>query len=220
GWRAVRREQRRQFIVFWIISLLLLTSASAIFASPLYIFIFQSWPFFATMTIVSYILIVATTVLGLICRLHFGKGLPEFLKETEDLDGADFAPVYISAEKADEKHLSHSDPLFAVQSLPYVEPPKPVHRTPSQRTKTSSVYSDIMRETVKLSSTPPVAQIDSLTQIKTLNLSAAVPNKGLGVNPSTKIKVGLPSNPKQNSPIRTSPIRTSPVQKPTSGNYF
>ncbi|KAJ3992423.1 hypothetical protein F5050DRAFT_1579599 [Lentinula boryana] len=87
GWTSVRHENRRQFIVFAGISLLLLASSSGIFASPckfffysssLYRFIFQTWPFFATMTITSYLLIVLTSILGIWCRANFGRGLPEF----------------------------------------------------------------------------------------------------------------------------------------------
>ncbi|KAK7440053.1 hypothetical protein VKT23_017304 [Stygiomarasmius scandens] len=202
GWRSVRREQRWQFTVFWIISLLLLISASAIFASPLYMFIFQTWPFFANMTIVSYVLIVVTTALGLICRLHFGKGLPQFLRETEDLEGVDFTPVYISTDipsSPDEK-TSRSEIHSAV------ELPKSTYQSLTQQNKTSSVYSDVMRDTIKLSSTPPVARFG--------HLSAALP---VGRGPTLAkptFKVGLPSNPKQHSVARKSPT------KAPSGNFF
>ncbi|KAJ3930807.1 MAG: hypothetical protein NXY57DRAFT_277247 [Lentinula lateritia] len=181
GWTYVRREDRRQFIVFAGISLLLLASSSGIFASPLYQFIFQTWPFFATMTITSYLLIVLTSILGVWCRTQFGKGLSEFLKEKETPEGADFAPVYYAPEKfkLDLNRAQSSfdseekDRELPVDSLPL---PLAAHRQPVQkpprarfsfhsRYKTSSVYSDMNRGTVKLSSTPPLFR-DTLSSVR------------------------------------------------------
>ncbi|KAF5332053.1 hypothetical protein D9758_016561 [Tetrapyrgos nigripes] len=243
GWRSVRKEQRRQFIVFWSLSLLLLIAASAIFASPVYIFIFQNWPFFANMTIVSYVLTVATTALGIVCRIHFGRGLPEFLKEKDELEGADFAPVYISFDKekagpspvekrsvdqgADfaplekrvnfdipsspvEESIEHVESL-AVPHLPYLKSPEPTYQSQSrQRTETSSVYSDIMRDTIKLSSTPPVAQAggvlaDRISISTTTSSSPSEPTPKIGSPSSPKSRIGLPSNPK----IGRSPSKSS-----------
>ena len=48
------------------------------FFSPLYRFVFNTWPFFATMTVTSYIFLVATSILGALCRLNFGKGLAHY----------------------------------------------------------------------------------------------------------------------------------------------
>ncbi|KAH7868342.1 uncharacterized protein C8R40DRAFT_847429 [Lentinula edodes] len=181
GWTYVRREDRRQFIVFAGISLLLLASSSGIFASPLYQFIFQTWPFFATMTITSYLLIVLTSILGVWCRTQFGKGLSEFLKEEETPEGADFAPVYYAPEKfkLDLNRAQSSfdseekDRELPVDSLPFA---LAAHRQPVQkpprarfsfhsRYKTSSVYSDMNRGTVKLSSTPPLFR-DTLSSVR------------------------------------------------------
>ncbi|KIK56193.1 hypothetical protein GYMLUDRAFT_47407 [Collybiopsis luxurians FD-317 M1] len=167
GWKCIRSENRRHFLIFAIISFLLLASSSAIFASPLYQFIFQTWPFFATLTIVSYLLILVTTTLGVWSRTQFGKGLPEFLKEEEKLEGADFAPVYIPDSKdrksfdsekgygLQESPFNSLPPLLAKQPL---QKPPPVQFTSHARYKTSSVYSDLNRDTVKLSSTPPLVQ--------------------------------------------------------------
>ncbi|KAE9406129.1 hypothetical protein BT96DRAFT_282076 [Gymnopus androsaceus JB14] len=94
GWICFRRESRWQFLVFFGISLLLCASSSGVFASPLYMFIFHTWPFFASLTVVAYVLIVFTSIMGVFCRLQFGKGLPEFLQQKEVPEGADFAPVF------------------------------------------------------------------------------------------------------------------------------
>ncbi|KAF8824463.1 hypothetical protein HHX47_DHR8000040 [Lentinula edodes] len=137
GWTYVRREDRRQFIVFAGISLLLLASSSGIFASP--------------------------------------------LKEEETPEGADFAPVYYAPEKfkLDLNRAQSSfdseekDRELPVDSLPFA---LAAHRQPVQkpprarfsfhsRYKTSSVYSDMNRGTVKLSSTPPLFR-DTLSSVR------------------------------------------------------
>jgi hypothetical protein len=45
-----------------------------------YHFLLDAWPFFATLTIASYVLIFFTTVVSILCRLHFGLGLTEHRK--------------------------------------------------------------------------------------------------------------------------------------------
>lgn len=218
GWKCIRSENRRQFLIFAGISGLLLASSSAIFVSPLYQFIFQTWPFFATMTIVSYLLVLVTTILGVWSRTQFGKGLPEFLKEEEKLEGADFAPVYIPDLKermsfdSEKGHGFDTLPVASL-SLPPLLASQPLQKPPPVQTryKTSSVYSDINRDTVKLSSTPPLAQ-------EILSEPSPVPhrppaldrldfetssNSTLSRTPSDRSKrskMGLPGNPR---PIKT-----------------
>ncbi|KAJ6619019.1 hypothetical protein B0H10DRAFT_2027299 [Mycena sp. CBHHK59/15] len=78
GWTTVRREQRKRFLVFCVISLILLLMSTLMFASPLYRFVLSSWSFYATMTVTAYALLVATSALAVVCRLQFGKGLAHF----------------------------------------------------------------------------------------------------------------------------------------------
>ncbi|KAJ3752849.1 hypothetical protein EV360DRAFT_75002 [Lentinula raphanica] len=210
GWTSVRRESRLQFIVFAGLSLLLLASSSGIFASPLYQFIFQTWPFFATMTITSYLLIVFTSILGVWCRTNFGRGLSEFLKETEVPEGADFDPVYYAPDKVvtktrnsvsslvlkdsemsfekrslntiDESGIHYLPPFLAASAptskVPAVTVQKPArarfsnfHPRFSRFSKSSSVYSDVHRGTVKISSTPPLLRDTPLSPSTPLGLS-------------------------------------------------
>jgi hypothetical protein len=46
-----------------------------------YHFLLDAWPFFATLTIASYVLVFITTVVSVLCRLHFGLGLTEHRKK-------------------------------------------------------------------------------------------------------------------------------------------
>jgi len=164
GWICFRRESRWQFLVFFGISLLLCASSSGVFASPLYMFIFHTWPFFASLTVVAYVLIVFTSIMGVFCRLQFGKGLPEFLQQKEVPEGADFAPVYFDdaasrksfdSEKGLGLDVDYVPPLLAAQPL---QKPPPARFSFQIRPTRSSVFSDINRGTVKLSSTPPLLQ--------------------------------------------------------------
>lgn len=43
-----------------------------------YRFIFLSWSFFATITVTSYICVVTSAILGIICRFNFGQGLAHY----------------------------------------------------------------------------------------------------------------------------------------------
>ncbi|KAF9264634.1 hypothetical protein L218DRAFT_900509 [Marasmius fiardii PR-910] len=258
GWRSVRREQRRLFWLFFVISLAFLAASSAFFGSSLYRFFFSMWPLFATMTITSYVLIVAITVMGIICRCYFGKGLKEFLKQTETPEGADFTPVYItqfppsSPDDEEKGKMDFSDntfrtidflPAFPARShqdlnqRPGKQPntwenydrPIPTYsersfydynaqndagesvtvvRSESKRIMRTSVFNDPTRDTVKLSSTPSVAQGDGVL--------SSVPEPGLSVykpkrkESAKKMVIGLPSNPRKGG---------SPIER-REGNYF
>ncbi|KAJ7041225.1 hypothetical protein C8F04DRAFT_1080663 [Mycena alexandri] len=96
GWISVRRESKALFILFAGISLILFLMATGMFISPLYRFVLREWSFYATMSVTAYILLVATSVLAIICRLQFGKGLAHFLQVSAALDDGDFTPVYFS----------------------------------------------------------------------------------------------------------------------------
>lgn len=100
--------------------------------SVAYRYILTSWPFFATLTVTGYALLVTTSILGVICRLNFGKGLARYRKllhfalphlftficlivEVADaLEDADFTPVSFSesintdAEKIDFESFKRS----------------------------------------------------------------------------------------------------------------
>ncbi|KDQ54504.1 hypothetical protein JAAARDRAFT_38175 [Jaapia argillacea MUCL 33604] len=96
GWRSVRREQRLLFVAWMAAGCLLMATWIAMFTCDVYRFTFLSWPFLATMTVTSFIFLVASFALGIWCRVNFGKGLAHYLQVQEALDGADFTPVYFA----------------------------------------------------------------------------------------------------------------------------
>lgn len=161
GWTAVRKEHRKLFIVFGAISVILVGISSAMFSSGLYRYIFKTWPFFATVTVTAYIFTVATLVLGVLCRLNFGKGLAHYLQVTETLEGMDFTPVYFSndTEKAgsqfpvrfdgsqDEKYSSES-------FLNTLQHPELSYQPTTAKVRGPSIYTNSSGAPLKLSSTP------------------------------------------------------------------
>ncbi|KAK0478776.1 hypothetical protein IW261DRAFT_186567 [Armillaria novae-zelandiae] len=169
GWISVRREYRRLFIVFGALSIFLLGISTFMFASNLYRFIFMSWPFFATMTVTTYILLVATSALGVVCRLHFDKGLAQFLRVSDALEGMDFTPAYFSKNindvdnivglkrSASEKSYASSKKVPIDEEMPDIQEPSEAYFE-TRAGHSLSVYSDANRPTMKFTSTPKVAR--------------------------------------------------------------
>ena len=82
GWWAIFREIKWAFILFGGLHLFLLTLWPAMFASTIYRYVFVTWSFFACVSVTSYLLVIATTIMAIICRLNFGKGLGHFCMYT------------------------------------------------------------------------------------------------------------------------------------------
>ncbi|CEL54120.1 hypothetical protein RSOLAG1IB_06831 [Rhizoctonia solani AG-1 IB] len=99
GWVGVRRENKLMMHAFLIISLLFITAWAAMFASDVYRWSFATWPFFAAMTVTSFVVLVATTGLAIVCRYNFKKGLALFLQSQQILPGTDFTDALPDTEK-------------------------------------------------------------------------------------------------------------------------
>ncbi|KAK0497794.1 hypothetical protein EDD18DRAFT_1351609 [Armillaria luteobubalina] len=145
--------------------------------SNLYRFIFMSWPFFATMTVTTYILLVATSALGVVCRLHFNKGLAQFLRVSDALEGMDFTPAYFSKNLNDvdnivglkrstsEKSYASSKKVPLDERMPNIQEPSEAHFQAragyslsvarSQRTSTVSTATALTTSTTSTYSKPP-----------------------------------------------------------------
>ncbi|TEB36636.1 hypothetical protein FA13DRAFT_1682795 [Coprinellus micaceus] len=93
GWFCVRRECKARFWMFAVLSAGLLAISGVMFGSDAYRTIFKLWGFFATVTVTSFILLVFTVALGILCYLNYGKGLREYLQMSDKPEGADFDPV-------------------------------------------------------------------------------------------------------------------------------
>ncbi|KAG6908040.1 hypothetical protein DXG01_006402 [Tephrocybe rancida] len=78
GWFAIRREMKVMMVAFLGIALFLLSGWSIMFYSRVYRWTFMQWPYLGCFTVASLVLIIASIVLGVICRLNFGKGLAQY----------------------------------------------------------------------------------------------------------------------------------------------
>ncbi|KAJ7777582.1 hypothetical protein DFH07DRAFT_11074 [Mycena maculata] len=115
-------------------------------------------------------LLVLTSVLAVVCRLHFGKGLAHFLRVCADLEGEDFTPVYFSKKGDDDdpdydfKDKNNSEfnaaeiPILHFSSGEQVQRHEPpLERKPSRISLFFS-NSQSPNDTIKLSSTPDLYQ--------------------------------------------------------------
>ncbi|KIM37933.1 hypothetical protein M413DRAFT_448195 [Hebeloma cylindrosporum] len=174
GWCSVRRECKIRFGVFSVISVFLLALSSFLFSRPMYRYIFMAWPFFATLTVTAYVFTIVSSVLGVVCRLNFGKGLAHYLQVMHALAGVDFTAVHFSkgydVEEKDGTYASgfeKSDPhrAFSIQipALAYSQSQGPNAKLQqnnatalTQVKRGSSIYSEPQGMPILLSSSPPL----------------------------------------------------------------
>jgi len=89
GWTSVRKEQRMLMAVFLGMSALYLASWGTMFISATFRWTFLEWRFFSLMATASVLLTFSALVTGIVCRLGFGKGLPEHLNASRHAEDED-----------------------------------------------------------------------------------------------------------------------------------
>jgi len=100
GWYAIRREIKMLMVIFLGITFLIIVGWSVMFYSIVYRWTFMQWPYFGCFTVASLVLVIATMVLGTVCRLNFGKGLAQYLHAEAALASSNFAPeVFLHDEE-------------------------------------------------------------------------------------------------------------------------
>ncbi|KAG1787849.1 uncharacterized protein HD556DRAFT_1246142 [Suillus plorans] len=92
GWHGVRRELKIPMFVFLALSVGYLAGWAAMFDSSAFRWTFMTWTFFGVMTSSSVFLTLVAFILGIICRINFGKGLIRYLNADEPIP-EDFVPV-------------------------------------------------------------------------------------------------------------------------------
>ncbi|THH29726.1 hypothetical protein EUX98_g4461 [Antrodiella citrinella] len=132
GWIAVRRELKVPMLVFLLFSLLYLVGWSAMFVSNTFRWTFLQWRFFSLMTSASVFLTTVTFIVGVICRVNFGKGLRRHLEAQELL--VDDVPDYEKGnfEKVDFPSSTAPIPTFSATfgKGPEVPPPSQMFFAP------------------------------------------------------------------------------------------
>jgi len=75
GWYGVRRELKMPTLVFLALSVGYLAGWAAMFDSTAFRWTYMTWTFFGVMTTASVFLTLVAFILGITCRINFGKGL-------------------------------------------------------------------------------------------------------------------------------------------------
>ncbi|THH16282.1 hypothetical protein EW146_g4323 [Bondarzewia mesenterica] len=117
GWYSVRRENKGMMVAFSAIGFVFITCWSIMFYSRVYRFTFVDWPFFGSMTVSSFIVMILSVVFGIISRLNFKHGLTQYLDMEDTMARSDIEPdifSLISGESSGRKQMSfqRTDTLF------------------------------------------------------------------------------------------------------------
>jgi len=102
GWVAVRKELRIPMLVFLVLSFGYMAGWGAMFASTTFRWTFVTWRFFSLVASGSVLLTLMALILGLICRLNFGKGLLRYLAAQEPIPDERVPEPYVPGEKNED----------------------------------------------------------------------------------------------------------------------
>jgi hypothetical protein len=78
GWFAVRREWMKLMNAFLLLCMGYIIGWGAMFDSKTFRWTFVQWPFFSVVLVLSVVLVTICFVVGILCRLNFGRGLPHY----------------------------------------------------------------------------------------------------------------------------------------------
>jgi len=92
GWFAVRREMKKLMAGFLFLGFLYVAGWGIMFCSLEYRWTFLRWPFFAALTAEAFVVMIASCVLGVMCRRNFDKGLAHYLYVESVLGKDNFEP--------------------------------------------------------------------------------------------------------------------------------
>ncbi|OCH91309.1 hypothetical protein OBBRIDRAFT_753300 [Obba rivulosa] len=91
GWFAVRRELSRLMMLFLLICAAYFVCWAVMLYSKVFRWTFVQWPFFACITVSSFVVLVASGICGVVCWCKFGKGLAHYLHVEAILAESNFA---------------------------------------------------------------------------------------------------------------------------------
>lgn len=102
GWIATKRERRWMMHMFLALSFGILAGWMIMFYSIVYRWSFLQWPFLGCYTVASQTLVFASLLLGLVCRINFGKGHAEYLQAEEALSSLNFTREVFTRNERDD----------------------------------------------------------------------------------------------------------------------
>ncbi|KAF7298362.1 hypothetical protein MKEN_01360800 [Mycena kentingensis (nom. inval.)] len=122
GWYSIRRESQRLMFAFLLIAFLLVGGWGLMFYSVVYRWSFERWPLFGCFTVASFILIIASVILGALCWSRFGKGFSEYMHAEAALADSNFAHEVFKndlekGEKLERFGTDASFPPYTFQSF-------------------------------------------------------------------------------------------------------
>ncbi|ETW83315.1 hypothetical protein HETIRDRAFT_316358, partial [Heterobasidion irregulare TC 32-1] len=126
GWFSARREKKTMMIAFLLVGSLFIAGWSVMFDSMIYRFTFVDWPFFGSVTVASFVVMILSMVFGLACRVNFGKGLRDYLDANMHMARANAEPdvfEHQSSKKWTEDDEEAVDRFFSFPSIPSVSQP-------------------------------------------------------------------------------------------------
>jgi hypothetical protein len=121
GWFATRKELKLPMAAFLVFSALYVIGWGVMFDSTTFRWTYFQWAYFGSIVTLSAILAIIDLILGIMCRLNFDKGLPNYLHAQEPLSEAE--DTFIQArpaegnaydEKVDFPSTEYLAPTFSV----------------------------------------------------------------------------------------------------------
>ncbi|KAH7107128.1 hypothetical protein BKA62DRAFT_686060 [Auriculariales sp. MPI-PUGE-AT-0066] len=110
GDTSVRTERRHLALGFLVAqSLYVGFHASLLASSAIYRWTLILWPFFAVNVAASFILAFTSLVLGILCRINFGRGLDHFIHVTSILERDGFTHAFMTSEQLPSKKHARFD---------------------------------------------------------------------------------------------------------------
>ncbi|EJF66419.1 hypothetical protein DICSQDRAFT_142019 [Dichomitus squalens LYAD-421 SS1] len=145
GWISVRREYRIRMLTFLAVAILVLAGWGTMFIAATFRWTYVTWFFFRVMTTGAVLLALAVLILGIVCRVNFGKGLTRYLNAHEELNDEGDYPTEktYDSEKIDFPSGDSSVPSFSVTfgSGLEVPPPSQMRFGPAPRAMGPRFYS-------------------------------------------------------------------------------
>lgn len=114
GLFSVRRERKLEMLIFLVMCLGYLGGWGAMFNSTTFRWTYMTWTFFGVMTTASVFLTLVSFILGVVCRINFGHGLPRYLNPQGPMPGDDFEPVTFGSDLEKVAFPSSDKPTFSV----------------------------------------------------------------------------------------------------------
>lgn len=119
GWFAVRREMKTLMAGFLFIGVFLIVSWALMFCSADFRLTFMTQAFFASLMTESFVVMIASCVLGVICLKNFDKGLAHYLYVENVLSKDNFQPEVFSndVEKVSFDSTGNQAEQFSIEDL-------------------------------------------------------------------------------------------------------